>query len=166
MRWIKGISLLLPVALLVAGCYHMRLYPVPIEPLRFVVSQPREKVFPLIQYLLEEDGFAVTDAAQGEGRLVTDFRLFYTETGFGQPAEGRNYLYTLRVTLRNTGEGCEVTLEPQELEMRSHYVEGIGGQIVTLTKSYPYDHYPGMFDLSSVSRELERVRALLERNLR
>jgi hypothetical protein len=69
------------------------------------------------------------------------------------------------VTVAGGEEAAEVTLESVELEIRSSYVYDEGGKVLSFKKRYPYDHYPGMFDLSSVNWELNRMKGYLESSL-
>jgi hypothetical protein len=139
--------------------------PVPLERFSFTVGKPREAVFPVIEALLRDDGFAVRPGDPDQGVLETEFRFFFNETGTYQPTEGRDYYYRLRVTMAESGGATTVTLEPAALELRSHYVYDEGGGISTLTKRYPYENYPSMFDLNRVSAEVRRIGGICRRSL-
>ena len=149
----------------VAGCYHLRLAPVPLERFSFTVDKPRENVFIFVEELLRADGFDVRRRDPDEGVMETEFRFFSKETGTYQPTEGRDYYYKLRVTMAESDGATTVTLEPAALEMRSHYVYEEGGGISTLTKRYPYENYPSMFDLNRVSAEVRRIGEICRRSL-
>ena len=47
--------------------------------------------------------------------------------------------------------------------VRTSYAFNQEGQVGTLYKHYPYEKYPGMFDLVLINRELDRVAADIER---
>jgi hypothetical protein len=158
-------AFLLLLVLPTAGCYHLRLAPVPLETFRFTVAKPRERVFTVIEALLQADGFALRSRERDQSGLETEFRFFFKETGEYQPAEGRDYYYRLRVTLTESSAGTTVTMEPSALELRSHYVFDEGGGISTLTKRYPYENYPSMFDLDRVTGEVRRIGEICRRTL-
>lgn len=143
----------------------MRISPLPVEAVSFIVSAEKWKGFATVRHLLEEDGFSIEEAGEENGLILTAPRHFATETGFGQPIEGRRYLWRLKVTILSEGEGARVTLQVADLRIITRYVESMEGEVVDITKGYPYEEYPGMFDLGLVKDELLRVQKLLERNL-
>lgn len=152
---------------LLAGCYHLRLEAVPLDTPRFVVNRPAAEVYADAKYLLPREHYEV-EVEDEKGRFfLTDFYHFSTRRGgLSQPEGGRLYYHRLKVTVREVAEGSEVLLESVDLEIRSSYVYDEGGKVLAFKKRYPYEHYPGMFDLSFVNRELERVKAELETSLR
>lgn len=158
---LAGWLIVAALLLLTAGCYHLRLNPDPLDSVSFTVSRPQPQVFAEIQRLLEKDGFRMERVDPAAGYLLTDYRFFRNESGFGQPEGGRDYFYKLQISLRPQGSGTEVRLEPTALELRSAYILDEAEGLTTLKKRYPYDHYPGMFELSYLAEELGRVRALL-----
>lgn len=165
MRTVLGFLALAAVLLVSAGCYHVRLGPVPLDREEFVVAKPKEDIFPVIEGLLSDGGFTILRREPDEGVIETDYRFFFKDTGDQQPAEGRDYYYRLRVRLADAVGGTRVTIEVGALELRTHYVYDENGGINQLTKRYPYEQYPSMFDLTQVNRELRRVGQILRRTL-
>lgn len=157
-------ALLLP-ALLVSGCYHLRVNPEPLHRAEFTVSLPPDRAFDMIADILVHDGYTFEQHEERDNTLVTEFRYFHKDTGIGQPAGGRDYFCKFRVTAVPAGDGATVTLEVAALEMRASYVFDNEGALRTFSKRYPYEQYPGMFDLDAVERELHRVEALVRRSL-
>lgn len=143
----------------------MRFTAVPLDKVEFVVPKPKESIFPIVEGLLSDDGFTVVRREPAEGVIETDYRFFYNETGSQQPTEGRDYYYRLRVRVEDVVGGTRVAVEVGALELRTHYVYDESGGINQLTKRYPYEQYPSMFDLTLVSRELRRVGQICQRSL-
>lgn len=157
-------SLIILLLLALSGCYHMRMVPEPLEKVQVTSVKEDREALEAIASVLKEDGFEV-EYLPGYAGIVTGLREFFTDNGPGQPVEGRHYFCRLRVVINDTGSGTEVLLEPFALEMQSHYVYESEGNLHTLLKKYPYETYPGMFELGYVSRELARVKEILKRNL-
>jgi len=154
-------GLMIAAICFVSGCYHMRVMPEPLEESIFSVSRPLESVRSDIASRLEQDGFPL-DREVCSGRVIfTGHRFFYNDSGFGQPPGGRDYYYKLRVTLINDKKGTLVRLEPFDLEIRSFYVYDREGKLATMKKRYPYQEYPGMFELAYLKKEMERLTARL-----
>lgn len=162
MVWISRWSLLL--LLVLPGCYHMRLFPEPVPTEAFPLNGELRPVRTGIVRILEADGFILDGPASSERQLCFESRQFTTETGYGHPVEGRRYYGRLRVILRPEGQKLWVDLTQDGLLIRSHYVENFQGAITELEKTYPYEVYPGMFDMGLVRKELQRIRRFLERN--
>lgn len=158
-------GLLILVCCLLAGCYHMRLYPQGVEGVQLTLPTAARGGVPRIAHILQQDGFMLTRSSERDGAIETDYRYITTETGFGQPVEGRRYYYKLKLVMTPRDKGVLVALEPAALEIRTHYVENVGGDVQELEKYYPFEQYPGMFELRYLREELQRVSRLLERNL-
>ncbi len=151
---------------LLAGCYHLRPVATPLNSYCFFLQGSPASIFAIIGNVLKEDGFVIEEEAKDGSALVTSSRYFYNDSGVTQPAGGRNYYYRLKVTLKQRGSRVAVTLEPLSLAIVSTYVYDADGQAVNLSKRYPYEEYPGMFELSYLDQELLRVMTLLQRNTR
>jgi len=155
------VGLLVTVLYGASGCYHMRLLPEPLESADFKVSQPVARAFAEFEKRLRQDGFLLETVDNGSGVILTGYRFFYNDTGFGQPAGGRDYYYRLKVKVTTEGKGVAVHLAPFDLELRTFYVYDHEGKLDTLKKRYPYEVYPGMFELEYLNKELQRVKDLL-----
>lgn len=156
---------------LAAGCYHLRLEPAALPVQRTVTARAATDVFDRARDILAQDGYTVERAEKrdnGEGGVIhCDYRHFSTRAGgISQPVGGRLYYHRLMVTVNGGEEGAEVLVESTGLEIRSSYVYEEGGAVRSFVKRYPYEHYPGMFDLKAVDHELARVRGMLEAALR
>ncbi len=148
-----------------SGCYHMRFTAVPLDTVEFVIPKPKEDILSRAEGLLVDDGFTVVGREPATGMIETDYRFFYKDTGAHQPTEGRDYYYRLRVCVEDAPGGARVRVEVAALELCTHYVYDENGGINQLTKKYPYERYPSMFDLKLVSRELRRVSQIFRRSL-
>ncbi|MBT0651845.1 hypothetical protein [Geomobilimonas luticola] len=155
------VGLLVAVLCGASGCYHMRLLPVPLESADFKATQPMGRAVAEFEKRLLQDGFLLEAVDAGGGVILTGYRFFYNDTGFGQPAGGRDYYYRLKVNVTPEGQGVTVRLTPFDLELRTFYVYDHEGRLDTLKKRYPYEVYPGMFELEYLKKELQRVKALL-----
>ncbi|RNC72231.1 MAG: hypothetical protein ED859_02530 [Desulfuromonadales bacterium] len=161
-----GLLLLLCFAVM-PGCYYFRLAAAPLQKPRFVTVKPVDEVFGTVRNLLLQDGYIIEQEDPRDRTILTDFRHFSTRAGgVTQPEGGRLYYHKLRVTVEGGDEGAAVVLESVALEIRSSYVYDEGGKVLSFKKRYPYEHYPGMFDLSSVNWELDRMKGYLESSLR
>lgn len=156
---------------LAAGCYHLRLEPAALPVQRAVTARAATDVFDRVRDVLVQDGYAVERSERrdnGEGGVITcGYRHFSTRAGgISQPVGGRLYYHRLMITVNGGEEGAEILMESTGLEIRSSYVYEEGGAVRSFAKRYPYEQYPGMFDLKAVDRELARVRGMLEAALR
>lgn len=164
-RWVWGWALLI-CFLATPGCYYFRLAAEPLQKPRFVTVRPADEVYATVRRLLEKDGYVIEQEDPRERILLTEFRHISTRAGgVTQPEGGRLYYHKLRVTVGGGEEGADVVLESVELEIRSSYVYEEGGKVLSFRKRYPYEHYPSMFDLSSVNVELRRMEGYLESSL-
>jgi len=143
---------------LLPGCYHMRIAPEPLPVRTLASSKTPQQTMQRIRRALEEDlGMRVLDTEQSEQVLVTAPRHFATDTGVGQPPGGRQYYMQLLVEVTVHEGKTTVTIAPHNYELRTSYAYSSEGQLRTLKKTYPYDHYPGMFDLEPLVKELDMV---------
>lgn len=160
------LGLLLGVMLL-SGCYHMRLEATPLDAPRFGVPRPPADVYATVKYLLSRERYEFEQDDGKERILLTGLRHFSTRAGgLTLPAGGRLYFQRLKISVREVEGGSEVTVESVDLEIRSSYAYDEGGKVNYFKKRYPYEHYPGMFDLDVVNRELNSVGRELETALR
>lgn len=89
--------------------------------------------------------------------LITAPYHFSTDTGFGMPPGGRKYYTQLRIEVLPRPGPVSIKLSPYNFEMRTSYAFNQDGRVGTLHKHYPYEHYPGMFDLARINGEISRV---------
>lgn len=91
--------------------------------------------------------------------LITTPYHFTTETGFGQPAGGRKYYTQLRIEIQQRDGTVSAHLSHYNFEIRTSYAYNKEGQVGTMYKHYPYEEYPGMFDLTLINSEMDRASA-------
>ncbi len=108
----------------------------------------------------------ILEESSGGRQLITAPRHFATDTGPGQPAGGRQYYVQLRIDLSAHGNGTEIVISPHRYELRTSYAYSSEGQLRTLSKIYPYEEYPGMFDNGPIMKELKTSAEMVERGLR
>lgn len=89
--------------------------------------------------------------------LITAPYRFITDTSFGQPPGGRKYYTQLRIEISEKDGIKTAYLSHYNFEIRTSYAYNNAGQVGTMYKHYPYDEYPGMFDLDLINREMDRV---------
>lgn len=155
---------IMALLLILGGCYHMRAEPEPIKPRVFKVNLVPAEALKRIRNVLEGERRLRILEEQNQGAiLVTAPWHFATDTGFGQPAGGRKYYTQLLVEVVVQNGGTQVTLSPYSYEMRSTYAYGENGQVETLNKHYPYEHYPGMFDNNLLTAALNEMAATMQR---
>lgn len=158
------ISLLL---LLTSGCYHMRVNPEPLPTRHFSTIKSKEATLRTIKRVLEDEmQLRILDEYSQGAVLISAPHYVATETGFGQPAGGRRYYFQLHIEVNNENDRRIVFLSPYHFEIRTSYAYGLEGQVKTLYKIYPYAEYPGMFELSFLEQELQRIGSLLENALK
>ena len=152
---------LIPLLMPLSACYHLRAEPVPISARVVEVKADPAEVLVKLRKLVEVDWKSRILETDSSGTvLITAPYHFHTDTGFGQPAGGRKYYTQLRIEILPRPAGLTaISLSPHNFEMRTSYAFSQEGQIGTLYKHYPYEHYPGMFDLSRINSELMRVAA-------
>lgn len=156
MRWLL---LFLMLALLPA-CYHMRAEAEPIAP-RIVTlpGQPTDAVRKIRSLLEKKWKCRILETDSTGTVLITAPYHFTTDTGFGQPAGGRKYYTQLRIEVHELNGGVTVQLSHHNFEMRTSYAFNNEGKVGTLYKHYPYEKYPGMFDLILINSEMDRAAA-------
>jgi hypothetical protein len=101
--------------------------------------------------------------------MITAPYHFTTDTSFGQPAGGRKYYTQLRIEVFEKEGSTQVRVSPYNFEIRSSYAFNNytrGGEVGTLYKHYPYEEYPGMFDLDLINKEMDRVAMDIQRLFR
>lgn len=145
---------------LLPSCYHMRVEAEPIAPR--IITIPGEPLDAVrkIRTLLERDWKCrVLETDSGGTILITAPCHFTTDTSFGQPAGGRKYYTQLRIEVKQQNGVTTVQLTPYNFEIRTSYAYNKEGQVGTMYKHYPYEEYPGMFDLGLINNEMDRVSA-------
>jgi hypothetical protein len=161
------LSMLVVVAMLLPACYHMRVMPEPIQPRIISVGLTPDEVLPRLRKVLDEELHVHVLKEEQEGNVLLTFPLqFHTDTGFGQPPGGRRYYVQLRIDLDRQGGQTMITVAADRFELRTSYAYSDEGQLHTLTKIYPYEEYPGMFDLSVMIREMRKVTGIIERAMK
>jgi hypothetical protein len=154
--------------LVVSGCYHMRVNPEPLPTKQIVTNKRNEVAIRIIQRVLENElNIRILDEESNGRTLISAPRLFATDTSFGMPAGGRHYYVQYRFELaRDSANHCVVTIRPYNYDMRTSYAYNLEGKVKTLYKIYPYPEYPGMFDLTFLEQEMQKIAALLESALK
>ena len=95
--------------------------------------------------------------------IITAPYHFITDTGFGQPAGGRKYYTQLRIEVQQQSETTAIQISHYNFEIRTSYAFSSDGKVGTMYKHYPYEEYPGMFDLTLINNELDRALADIQR---
>lgn len=161
------LSVLAVVALLLPACYHLRVMPEPIRPCVIGVRQaPAEALLRIRKVLDRELHIHIVDEDEKGSVLISAPHHFYTDTGFGQPAGGRKYYVRLMFTVERREGRTFVTTAPYSFELRTSYAYSEDGQVRTLFKVYPYEEYPGMFDIDTMTKEVQMVAGVIERALK
>jgi hypothetical protein len=162
MRWLP---LLLMLTLLPA-CYHMRAEAEPIATRVITLSgQPADAIRKIRTLLEKKWKCRILETDSSGTVLITAPYHFTTDTGFGQPAGGRKYYTQLRIEIQQQNGIVTAHISHYNFEIRSTYAfndyskQGVG----TLYKHYPYEEYPGMFDLDLINREMDRAAADIQR---
>ena len=144
------------------ACYHMRVEAVPINSRVIEVKlEPADAMRRIRQLVEDEWKSRILEVDNSGSVLITAPHHFFTDTGFGQPAGGRKYYTQLRIEVLPRLGQTVIQVSPYNFEIRSSYAFNQDGQLGTLYKHYPYEHYPGMFDLSLINNELTRVVAVI-----
>lgn len=160
------------IALLLAllpACYHMRVEAELIAPRVITLpGQPRD-VIRKIRTLIEDSWHCRILETDSTGTiLITAPYHFKTDTSFGQPAGGRKYYTQLRIEIQQTNGTVTAHLSHYNFEIRTSYAyndynkQGVG----TMYKHYPYEEYPGMFDLDLINHEMDRVSTEIQKLFR
>lgn len=160
------LSLLVLVALLPA-CYHMRVEAEPIAArIVTIPGKPHDAVGKIRALVEDEWKCRILESDSSGAILITSPYHFTTDTGFGQPAGGRKYYTQLRIEVRQHDGSTVVEISPYNFDIRTSYAfndYSKGGAVGTMYKHYPYEEYPGMFDLTLINREMARVAADIRR---
>lgn len=159
MRNVIWLLLLLTLPLLPA-CYHMRVVAEPIAIRSITIAGQPLDVVNKIRKLVEDDWKCrILETDSGGTVLITAPFHFATDTGFGQPAGGRKYYTQLRIEVQQKDGTVTVNLSHYNFEIRTSYAynDYSKGGVGTLYKHYPYEEYPGMFDLDLINREMDQI---------
>jgi len=155
--------LLLTLPLLPA-CYHMRTEAEPIATRVITLPGGAGNAVRKIRSLVEDRWRCRILETDSTGTiLITAPYHFTTDTGFGQPAGGRKYYTQLRIEVQQQNGAVTAHLSHYNFEIRTSYAYNNQGQVGTMYKHYPYEEYPGMFDLDLINREMDRVSADIQR---
>ncbi|HIJ81744.1 MAG TPA: hypothetical protein HPP76_08550 [Desulfuromonadales bacterium] len=163
-RKFRWLAFVMTGCLLLSACYHMRVEAESIAPR--IITVPSSPIDPLKKVLLLVEGRwrnRILEADTERTSLITVPYHFATDTGPGQPAGGRKYYMQLKIDLRRQEEQTIITVSPHNYEIRTSYAYNLDSQIQTLYKHYPYEQYPGMFDLAPLHQELERVESEIKK---
>lgn len=161
MRNLLWLLISLMLALLPA-CYHMRVEAEPIATRTITISgKPLDAVAKIRKLVEEEWKCRILETDSSGSVMITAPYHFTTDTGFGQPAGGRKYYTQLRIEVRQQAGSTLVGISPYNFEIRTSYAynDYSKGGVGTMYKHYPYEEYPGMFDLDLINREMDRVLA-------
>lgn len=156
------IYILILLTVMLSGCYHMRAEVVPIRSRVFEVKAEPADAMRRIRKMVEDEWKSrILEMDSSGSVLITAPNHFYTDTSVGMPAGGRKYYTQFRIEIQPQAGGTAIQVSPYNFEMRTSYAFNQDGQIGTLYKHYPYEHYPGMFDLSRIDNELTRVASII-----
>lgn len=163
--------LLCVMQLALSGCYHMRAEAEPIAPRTVSVPGNSARILQKIRGLIEDEWKCRILETDYTGTvLITAPYHFTTDTGFGQPAGGRKYYTQLRIEALEKDGAALIRISPYNFEIRSSYAynnyAGGSKDVGTLYKHYPYEEYPGMFDLDLINQEMDRVAMDIQRLFR
>lgn len=143
---------------LLPACYHMRADAEPIAPRIISLPGQPQDVTRKIRTLLEDTWKCRILETDSSGTiLITAPYHFTTETGFGQPAGGRKYYTQLRIEVQKNNGTVTAHISHYNFEIRTSYAFNKDGQVATMYKHYPYEEYPGMFDLALINSEMDRA---------
>ena len=143
---------------LLPACYHLRAEAEPIAPRVITLPGRPGEVVRKIRALVEDEWKCRILETDSTGTiLITAPYHFATDTGFGQPAGGRKYYTQLRIEVQQQNGTVTAELSHYNFEIRTSYAFNKDGQLGTMYKHYPYEEYPGMFDLDLINREMDRV---------
>lgn len=155
--------LLLLLLLTLPACYHMR---AEVEPINArvieVKADPADAMLKIRKLVEVEWQNRILETDISGSILTTAPYHFYTDTGAGMPAGGRKYYTQLRIEISQRSGQAFIQVSPYNFEMRTSYAYSQDGRLGTLYKHYPYQHYPGMFDLTRINNELDRVAGIIK----
>ncbi len=148
---------------LLPACYHMRAEAEPIATRIITIPGQQEDALRKIRTFVEDKWHCrILETDSGGTVLITAPYHFTTDTSFGQPAGGRKYYTQLRIEVQQHGSLTDVEISHYHFEIRTSYAfndYSRGGAVGTMYKHYPYEEYPGMFDLDLINSEMDRVAA-------
>jgi hypothetical protein len=140
------------------ACYHMRAEPELIATRSITITVPPLEAVKKIRRLAERTWKCRILETDSSGTvLITAPYHFTTETGFGQPAGGRKYYTQLKIDVHQLNGTTTVQISHYNFEIRTSYAYTKDGEVHTMYKHYPYEKYPGMFDLTLINNEMDRV---------
>jgi hypothetical protein len=152
--------LLLLTLTLLPACYHMRTEAEPIATRVITIPGQADDAVKKIRKLVEDDWKSRILETDSSGTvLITAPFHFATDTSFGQPAGGRKYYTQLRIEVQQQDRTVTVQMSHYNFEIRTSYAFNKEGQVGTMYKHYPYEVYPGMFDLNLINREMDQFSA-------
>ena len=154
---------------LLPACYHMRAEAEPIAPRVISLPGQPQDVVRKIRALIEDRwNCRILQTDQTGMVLITAPYHFKTDTGFGQPAGGRKYYTQLRIEVSEQSGAVAVRLSHYNFEIRTSYAynDYSKGGVGTMYKHYPYEEYPGMFDLDLINQEMDRVSTEIQKLFR
>jgi hypothetical protein len=122
-------------------------------------GQPQDAVRKIRTLLEDQWKCRILETNSSGNILITAPYHFTTETGFGQPAGGRKYYTQLRIEVQEHNGTVTAYLSHYKFEIRTSYAFNKEGQLGTMYKHYPYEEYPGMFDLALINSEMDRASA-------
>lgn len=157
--------LLLSIMLaLLPACYHMRGEPEPIATRVITISGKKYDAVRKVRTLIEGEWKSrILETDSSGTALITAPYHFKTDTSFGQPAGGRKYYTQFRIEILQRGEKLTIHLSHYNFEIRTSYAYNKDSQVATMYKHYPYEEYPGMFNLDLINNEMDRVSAEIKR---
>jgi hypothetical protein len=138
----------------------MRAEAEPIAPRIIAITGQKQDAITKIRTLVEDKWrLRILETDSTGTILITSPNHFTTDTGFGQPAGGRKYYTQLRIEILDQNGALSAQISHHNFEIRTSYAYNKEGQVGTMYKHYPYEEYPGMFDLGLINSELDRVSA-------
>lgn len=147
----------------------MRAEAEPIAPRIITVPGKPQAVIRKIRTLIE-DGWncRILQTDQSGMVLITAPYHFKTDTSFGQPAGGRKYYTQLKIEVQEHNGSVMVELSHHHFEIRTSYAYNDYGKqgVGTMYKHYPYEEYPGMFNLDLINQEMDRVSSEIQKLFR
>ena len=161
------LAVLLVVAFLLGACYHMRVVAEPIQVRSITTRQAPSESLRRINRALQKDlQLRVVAQEQGGRVLISAPRQFHIDTGVGQPAGGRKYFVQLQIEVQDHNSGSRISIKGHNFEIRTSYVYSDHGQLETLYKVYPYEEYPGMFNIDIMNQEMQKLAEIIGRGIK
>lgn len=156
--------LLFTTLAILPACYHIRVEAVAIADRTVTLKEQPQYALKKIRRLFEDNWKLRVLSTEKDGMtLITAPYDFATDTSPGQPPGGRKYSTQLRIEIQTENEIRMLHLTHYNLEIRTSYTYSEGGRLGTLIKHYPYQKYPGMFELDLINQEMDRAKLAVER---